>query len=125
MTATIRAAVFTMLIFAAPARAQDCPGARGNDECDRMVFEQADAALTQAVEKRLADITRKWSPSPRAEAAKSLFSVAHREWLRFREAECEAYAAEKSLRSARTPVGLGYACRGSLTRLRIEEISRY
>jgi len=123
----LRAAALTLLlaILAVPAWAQDCPGAKSNDDCDRIVFEKADAELARAVESRLVAIGRRSTFSGPVEQAKSLFSTAQLEWLRFREAECKARTAATSLISARTVDGLTFACLGSLTSQRIEEIRRY
>ena len=122
----LRAVALALLLAmsAAPASAQDCPGATSNDDCDRIRFEKVDGELTRAVEARLTQIDRRSTLVDKVERAKSTFSAAQRQWLQFREAECRAQAAFEILISARTLNALTAGCLNSLTRRRIEEISR-
>lgn len=113
---------------AAPrAQAQDLPcppGIGSNDACDQWRFEQADQALLRAIESKQAELERRSKWPDRNERAKSYLLEAQREWVRFRDAECRAWAAANMI-SARTPQGLISACLFSLTRQRIEEIKKY
>jgi uncharacterized protein YecT (DUF1311 family) len=127
-TRVVAAMLAVVLGAAAPtARAQDlpCPPEIGsNDACDQWQFEQADKALTHAIEIKQTELERRSSRPDRNEQAKSYLLEAQREWARFRDAECRARAAANMI-SARTRAGLTSACLLSLTRQRIEEIKKY
>ena len=114
------------IMLALPAAAQDpgCPVGASNDDCDRILFEKMDRDLTQAVEMKLTDIGRRSTFADRVERARTSFLAAQREWLRFRDAECEARAAVQSLISARSLKGLTAQCLHSLTQQRIDALRR-
>jgi uncharacterized protein YecT (DUF1311 family) len=125
---SLRAASLAVLaaLFALPAAAQDsCPGAKNNDECDRMRFEALDRELIQAVEARLAEIGRRSTFTDKVEAARASFVSAQRHWVAFRAAECESQASVSALISARTIDGLTAVCLAKVTKARIDEIRKF
>lgn len=112
----------TRLIAAAAIGLTSVMSAAAQNRAD---YERADAALTQAIEAKLADIGRRSTYADRVAEARSRFLAAQAEWQRFRESECAAHAAVAILISARTPEGLTAACLYELTERRIKDIAEY
>lgn len=114
-SARIILAALCLSVSVASADAQD----------DRLAFERSEVELARTIETKLKEIEQRSTFLQRVEDAKSSFLAAQREWLRFRDAECNARAAVAILISARTYEGLRFACLSSLTAQRIRDIGHY
>jgi len=100
-----------------------CPPGVSGRACSDWLLQRAEEELAAAVERKQGDIDRRSTLIERTAAAKAYVIDAHREWLRFREAECRAQAAFETLISAMTPEAWTTSCRHRMTRRRIEELS--
>jgi uncharacterized protein YecT (DUF1311 family) len=103
---------------------EQCPAGIVGRACPHWLLERAEEEIAAAVERKRAEVDRRSTLVDRTTAAKTNLLAAHREWLRFREAECRAEASLETLRSAMTPEAWTVACLHRMTRRRIEELDR-
>jgi uncharacterized protein YecT (DUF1311 family) len=112
----------TCSTIAAWAQEAKCPQGYSNDDCDRWYVERADKALSELVEKKIAERSRLSTRPDFPEAVKRTVTEAHRAWLSFREAECKAYVTA-SVMSARTERARYSSCLLRMTERRIAELN--
>jgi uncharacterized protein YecT (DUF1311 family) len=109
--------------LAASAPGDRCPAGYSNDDCDQWSVEQAEKALSEAIEKRVARGISLTTRPAVIEAIKQTSMDAHRAWLAFREAECKAFVAA-NVASARTDRGKTMSCLLYITEQRIAEVNK-